>query len=153
MTQRMFIIFFLVLVSLTVLSEKVIMVFPSENDVIVLFDDNSWFYHSQISWYDMVDFAHYDDESGFAVLEENSYRVRDDRIMIQGVVMNTSDVEKRCEIAYTLIGENQELLSNEKLVSRNPVIPGHLFNFEIVFDDFQGEPKYVKFDYIQNFDE
>lgn len=153
MTQKIVIIFFLVFVSITLFSEKVVMVFPHENDVIVLFDDNSWFYHSQISWYDMVDFVHYDEESKFAVLEENSYRVSDNKIMIQGVVMNTSEVEKRCEIAYTLIGENQELLSKQKLISRDFIKPGYFFHYEIAFDKFQGIPKYVKFDYIQDFEE
>ncbi len=153
MIKRIVFILFFSLIVLTTFGEKVVMVFPSDDDVIVLFNDNSWFYHSQISWYDMVDFTHFDEESGFAVLEENSYRVGENQIMIQGVAMNTSKVEKRCEIAYTLFGENQEFLINEKLLSQNDVKPGHLLQYEIIFDDFQGIPKYVKFDYIRNYKE
>lgn len=153
MNKRMSVLLLLSLITLMLFGEKVVMVFPSDNNVIVLFDDNSWFYHSQITWYDMVDFAHYDEESGFAVLEENSFRVSGNRIKLQGIVMNTSDSEKKCEISYTLFGENQEFLTNEKLLSREVVKPGHLFQYEISFDDFQGVPKYVKFDYVQNFDE
>jgi hypothetical protein len=153
MVKKVGILILLSLISLTLLGEKVVMVFPRDNNVIVLFDDNSWFYHSQISWYEMVDFEHYDEKSGFAVLEENSFRIGDNQIMIQGVAMNTSDVGQRCEIAYTLFGENQEFLTNEKIVSRDEVKPGHLFQYEIAFKDFQGVPKYVKFDYIQIYDE
>jgi len=142
-----------IFLSIFVLGEKVVMVFPDDDQVIVLFDDHSWFYHSQITWYDMVDFIHYDEQSGFAVLEETSFRIGENQIKIQGIAMNTSEVEKRCEIAYTLFGENQEYLANEKLVSRTDVQPGHLFHFEITFDDVQGVAKYVKFDYIQNFEE
>src|SRR6056297_3506780 len=141
------------LLSLTLFSEKVVMVFPNEDNVIVLFDDNSWFYHSQISWYDMVDFEQYDEESQFAVLEENSYRVDNHKIMIQGVAMNTSDEARRCEISYSLIGENQAFLSNERMVSRMVIKPGHLFDYELIFDDFQGVPKYVKFDSINTYQE
>ena len=116
MIKRIVFILFFSLIVLTTFGEKVVMVFPSDDDVIVLFNDNSWFYHSQISWYDMVDFTHFDVESGFAILEETSYRTGENKIMIQGVAMNTSNTEKRCEIAYTLFGENQEFLTNEKLL-------------------------------------
>ncbi|MEA1883204.1 MAG: hypothetical protein U9N62_01615 [Thermotogota bacterium] len=153
MIKRIGMFLLLSLIALTLFSEKVVMVFPNDDNVIVLFDDNSWFYHSQISWYDMVDFTHFDEESGFAVLEENSYRVGENQIMIQGIAMNTSNVEKGCLISYTLFGENQEYLTNEKLLSQNVVKPGRLFQYEIIFNDFQGIPKYVKFDYIRNLSE
>ncbi|MDN5359274.1 MAG: hypothetical protein PWQ84_337 [Thermotogaceae bacterium] len=152
-SKKCIMVFILLFFAFMMFGEKVVMVFPDDEQVIVLFDDHSWFYHSQITWYDMVDFVHYDEESGFAVLEEESFRVGENQIMIQGVAMNTSNVEKRCEIAYTLFGENQEYLTNEKLLSRADVKPGHLFHYEITFDDFRGVAKYVKFDYIQNFEE
>ena len=153
MLKKILVLLMLLFVSLIVFSENVVMVFPSDDDVIVLFNDNSWFYHSQISWYDMVDFVHFDADSQFAILEEGSYRVSDHKIMIKGVAMNTSDKEKRCEIAYSLIGENQEYLSIEKLISQEVILPGHLFHYSIEFDDYQGMPKYVKFDYIKNYSE
>src|SRR6056297_1301800 len=144
MTKRILTVIAILFVTFTVFSEKVVMVFPSDDDVIVLFNDNSWFYHSQISWYDVVDFVHFDVDSEFAILEEHSYRVDDNKIMIKGVAMNTSMVEKRCQIAYSLFGENQEFLSIEKLYSQDVIQPGHLFQYTLKFEHFQGAPKYVK---------
>ena len=146
--KRILILNLILLLSYTLFSEKVVMVFPNNNRVIVLFDDNSWFYHSQISWYDMVDFAHYNHDNELAILEENSYRISDNQLLIKGVVMNTSNQKKGCEIAYTVLGENQELLITKQVTSDQNIEPGHLFQFSIEFNDFQGVPKYVKFEYI-----
>jgi len=148
--KKLLIFNIILLLSFTLFSERVVMVFPSDNNVIVLFDDNSWFYHSQISWYDMVDFAHYDQDNELAILEEHSYRISENQLLIKGIAMNTSNQAKGCEIAYTVLGENQELLITQKMMSDHNIEPGHLFEFNLEFNEFEGIPKYVKFEYIKD---
>jgi hypothetical protein len=130
-----------------VFCESVMMVFPQEEDTVVLFDDHSWYYHSEISWYDSVEFVHYDEETQFAILEEKSYLSKEGQIIAKGIAMNTSREAKGCEISYDVLDSDRNLIATGKTWTKEAVDPGNLFPFTIEFENVKNA-KYISFEHI-----
>ncbi len=124
------------------------MVFPQEDDTIILFDDHSWYYHSEITWYNSVDFLHYDDDNQFAILEEKSYLSAKNSIIISGIAMNTSMSDKKCEVAYVVLDPDRNLLSSGNARTQQFIAPGNLFPFKIELEN-KNNAKYISFDYVK----
>jgi hypothetical protein len=139
--------FILIIITLTLFSESVIMVFPQEDDAIILFDDHSWYYHSEISWYDSVDFVHFDEDCQFSILEERSYLSEDGKIVIKGIAMNTSGEPKSCEVSYAILDSEKNIISTGKSRAQEEIEPGNLFPYTIEIANAENA-KYISFDYI-----
>ncbi len=143
MRRRLLFLIICILIAGPVFSEGIMMVYPHEDRVIVLFDDHSWFYHSEIDWYDMVDFQKYNGENGLALLESDSFRSANGFVVLRGTLMNTTLEEKTLCVEYMLLDNEKALIRTVETCSKEVVEAGHLFSFELEIDIDNGDAKYI----------
>lgn len=145
--KKQLLFFLAVLFVMTLLAESVVMVFPQEDDTIILFDDHSWYYHSEISWYDSIEFLHFDEDSLFAILEEKSYLSKEGNIIIKGIAMNTSMSRKKCEVSYAVLDSDRTIITSGNAQTPEYIDPGNLFPFTMEIENNENA-KYISFNYI-----